>query len=56
MDRRSALQSVGAAGVAFVTGCLSGSEDPAPSLASVQLSNHTGDPVTAECAETPTRP
>lgn len=47
MDRRSVLRSVGTAGLAFVAGCLSEPDDPdtPPSLASVTLANHTGEPV-----------
>ena len=47
MDRRSVVRVVGTAGFAFIAGCLSESDDTdtSPSLASVTLANHTGDPV-----------
>lgn len=47
MDRRSVIRSVGTAGLAFTAGCLSESDDTStsPSLASVTLANHTGEPV-----------
>ena len=47
MDRRSVIRSIGTAGLAFTARCLSESDDTntSPSLASVTLTNHTGEPV-----------